>query len=83
MSSTERFDAASISITSSEVPAVIARQDSHSPQGCVVGPLTQFSERARIFATDVFPVPREPTNRYAWWTRSRSIAFRSVLTTCS
>src|SRR6266480_4285073 len=53
MSSTERFDAASISITSSDVPAAIVRQDSHSPQGVTVGPLMQFRERARIFATDV------------------------------
>ena len=28
-----------------------------------VGPLTQLSERARIFASEVLPVPREPTNR--------------------
>ena len=83
MSSTERFEAASISITSSDVPAAIVRQDSHSPQGVTVGPLTQFSERARILATDVLPVPREPTNRYAWCTRSRSTALRSVRTTCS
>ena len=33
MSSTERFEAASISITSSEVPAAIVTHDSHSPQG--------------------------------------------------
>ena len=83
MSSTERFEAASISITSSEVPAAIVTQDSHSPQGCRVGPWTQLSERARIFASEVLPVPREPTNRYAWWTRSRSTALDSVRTTCS
>ena len=63
MSSTERFEAASISITSSEVPAAIVRHDSHSPQGVTVGPSTQLSERARIFAIEVLPVPREPTNR--------------------
>ena len=63
MSSTERLEAASISITSSEVPAAIVRQDSHSPHGVTVGPWTQFSDRARILATDVLPVPREPTNR--------------------
>ncbi len=63
MSSTERFEAASISITSSEVPAAIVRQGSHSPQGVRVGPCTQLSERARIFAIEVLPVPREPTNR--------------------
>ncbi len=38
-------------------------QDSHSPQGVSVGPFTQFSDRARIFAIEVFPVPREPTKR--------------------
>ena len=63
MSSTERFEAASISITSSEVPAAIVTQDSHSPHGVRVGPLTQLSERARIFASEVLPVPREPTKR--------------------
>ena len=63
MSSTERFEAASISITSSEVPAAIAVHDSHTPQGSSVGPFTQLSERARIFASEVLPVPREPTNR--------------------
>ena len=49
------MEAASISITSSEVPAAIVRQGSHSPQGVSVGPFTQFSERARIFAIEVFP----------------------------
>ncbi len=39
MSSTERFEAASISITSSELPAAIVRQDSHSPQGVSGGPV--------------------------------------------
>ena len=63
MSSTERFEAASISITSSEVPAAIATHDSHSPHGSVVGPRSQLRHRARIFAIEVFPVPREPTNR--------------------
>ena len=63
MSSTERFEAASISITSSEVPAAIVTHDSHSPHGVRVGPWTQFSERARIFASEVLPVPREPTKR--------------------
>ena len=41
----------------------IPRQESHSPHGEIVGPFTQFSDAARIFAIDVFPVPREPTNR--------------------
>ena len=65
MSSTELFDAASISITSSERAAAIARQDSHSPQGSMVGwgSRSQFRHAARIFAIEVLPVPREPTNR--------------------
>src|SRR5215213_10469137 len=83
MSSTELFDAASISMTSSEVALAIERQDSHTPHGVTVGPSTQLSDAARIFAIDVFPVPREPTNRYAWCTRSCSIALRRVRTTCS
>src|ERR687890_1691194 len=83
MSSTELLEAASISITSSEVASAIARQDSQVPHGVTVGPWTQFSDAARIFAIDVLPVPREPTNKYAWCTRSCSIALRSVRTTCS
>ncbi len=63
MSSTELFDAASISITSSELALAIETHDSHSPHGSVVGPFTQFRHAARIFAMLVLPVPREPTNR--------------------
>src|SRR4051794_13064874 len=83
MSSTELLDAASISITSSEVALAIATHESHTPHGAVVGPCSQFSDAARIFAIEVLPVPREPTNRYAWWTLSCSIALESVRTTCS
>ncbi len=63
MSSTELLEAASISITSSDRAAAIARQDSHSPHGSVVGPRSQLRHAARIFAIEVLPVPREPTNR--------------------
>ena len=49
----------------------------------MVGPSTQFRQAARIFAMLVLPVPREPTNRYAWWTFPCSTAFESVRTTCS
>ena len=64
MSSTERFEAASISITSIEVPAAIATQDSHSPHGRDGRPASlAVQRRARIFAIEVLPVPREPTNR--------------------
>src|SRR5436305_12561854 len=83
MSSTELLDAASISITSSEVALAIATQDSQCPHGETVGPSTQFRHAARIFAMLVLPVPREPTNRYAWWTLPCLTAFSSVRTTCS
>jgi hypothetical protein len=46
------------------VAAAIVTHDSHSPQGVTVGPpRSQLSERARIFAIEVLPVPREPTKR--------------------
>src|SRR3954471_20065081 len=83
MSSTELLEAASISMTSSEVALATATHDSHSPHGSVVGPWTQFRHAARILAIEVLPVPREPTNRYAWWTLPCSTALRSVRTTCS
>ena len=63
MSSTELFDAASISMTSSEVALAIDTHESHTPHGSTVGPCSQFRQAARIFAIDVLPVPREPTNR--------------------
>ena len=65
MSSTELLEAASISITSSEVAFAIATHDSHTPHGSIVGPCSQFRQAARILAVLVLPVPREPTNRYA------------------
>ncbi len=83
MSSTELLEAASISITSNERAAAMARQDSHTPQGSTVGPRSQFRHAARIFAIEVFPVPREPTKRYAWCTLPRSTAPRRVRTTGS
>src|SRR5215210_3633861 len=84
MSSTELLDAASISMTSSEVAPAIARHDSQAPHGSGDAPRTgQLRAAARIFAIEVLPVPREPTNRWAWWTLSCSIALRSVRTTCS
>jgi hypothetical protein len=83
MSSTELFDAASISITSNEVALAIERHESHTPHGSTVGPRSQFKQEARIFAIEVFPVPREPTNRYAWCTCPLSTAWRNVRTTGS
>ena len=65
MSSTELFEAASISMTSSEFAEAIETHESHTPQGSTVGPCSQFRQAARIFAIEVLPVPREPTKRYA------------------
>ena len=64
-----RFEAASISMTSSEVPAAISLHESHTPQGSGVGPFTQFRAFARIRAAVVFPTPRAPEKMYAWATR--------------
>ena len=83
MSSIPRCEAASISITSSDVPFAIARQAWQVPSGSAVGPWAQFSAFARIRASDVLPVPRGPANRYAWRTRPVEIAFFSVCTTAS
>jgi hypothetical protein len=65
MSSTELFDAASISMTSIEVALAIDVHDSQRPHGVIVGPFSQFRQAARIFAIEVLPVPREPTKRLA------------------
>ena len=45
--------------------------------------MTQFSERARMRAEDVFPQPRGPENRYAWLIRPLSSAALSGLVTWS
>ena len=63
MSSTELFEAASISTTSSEVPFRIACADGDSGSKSARAPPSALRAQARSFAMDVFPVPREPTNR--------------------
>ena len=63
MSFTLVFEAPSISITSSDDPAVISLQNSHSPHGVAVGPFAQFNDFARILAVDVFPHPLGPEKR--------------------
>ena len=47
------------------VPEAIASQRAQRPQGSGVGPglATQLSERARMRALEVLPVPRGPLNR--------------------
>ena len=64
MSSTELFEAASISTTSSEVPARIAL--ARGILGVEVRRAARpsaLSAQASSFAMEVLPVPREPTNR--------------------
>ena len=77
-----RFEAASISMTSSEVPAAISLHESHTPQGSGVGPFTQFSALAKILAAVVFPTPRAPEKMYACATRLFRMAFFNVSVTC-
>ena len=67
MLSTPVLDAASISITSKALPDAIERHNSQLPQGSGVGSelATQFSDRAKILALEVLPVPLGPVKRYA------------------
>ena len=83
MSLTLVLDAPSISITSVLYPCVISRQDTHSPQGCAVGPCSQFRAFASRRAEDVFPTPLGPEKRYAWAILPLSMAFSIVETTNS
>src|SRR5215211_5625291 len=83
MSSMPRCEAASISITSSDVPFAIVTQALQVLSGVGVGPCAQFSDLARIRAIDVLPVPRGPANRYACRTWPDATAFLSVRTTPS
>src|SRR5512145_912461 len=76
------FDAPSISCTSVAAPARISRQASHVMQGDAVGPFAQFSARARILANVVFPTPRVPEKRYAWWILPIEIALARARVTC-
>ena len=65
MSSTPRFDAASISMTSTKDPSAIALQFGQTPQGFSPLSAVQFSAFASSLAVVVLPVPRVPQNRYA------------------
>ena len=67
MLSTPVLDAASISITSKALPDAIERHNSQLPQGSGVGSALamQFSDRAKILALEVLPVPLGPVKRYA------------------
>jgi len=59
------FDAASISITSSELARAIDKHDSHSPHGSIVGPRSQVQARREDLRHRGLALPLEPTNRYA------------------
>ena len=63
MSSIPRCDAASISITSSEVPFAIETHAWQTSSGFGVGPCAQLSALARMRAIEVLPVPRGPAKR--------------------
>ena len=54
----------------------------HTPHGVAVGPFSQLSARASARAAVVFPTPRAPVNRNAWWIRPIAIAFSRVRVTC-
>ena len=78
-----RCEAASISITSSDVPLVIETHAWQVLSGVADGPWAQLSAFARMRASEVLPVPRGPAKRYAWRILPCSIAFVSVRTTAS
>ena len=59
-SSTPVWDAASISITSSDFPSDISLQNEQLEQGSLVGPFSQLRALAMILAVDVFPTPLGP-----------------------
>src|ERR1700683_1956252 len=77
-----RLEAASISSTSSDVPAEISRQESQVLSGSAVGPLAQFNAFARMRAAVVFPTPRTPEKMHAGATRFEPIALANVRVTC-
>ncbi len=58
-----RCEAASISITSSELPFEIPTQALQVKSGSGVGPWAQLTAFARMRASEVLPVPRGPAKR--------------------
>jgi hypothetical protein len=74
-----RFDAPSISATSSEIPAVISVHDVQALHGSAPfcspdARRSQFSALARMRAVVVLPTPRAPENKYACAMRPVSTA---------
>ena len=62
-SSTLLWLAASSSVTSSDLPAAICLQLSHSPHGSTPFGLAQLSAFAKMRESVVLPMPRGPTKR--------------------
>ena len=83
MSSTLLLEAASSSMTSSARPSRMDVQLAQTSQTSPSCKSVQLTALARIRAIDVLPVPRGPTKRKPWPTRSRRTALRSVCTTAS
>src|SRR5579863_3276425 len=81
-SSTPVWLAASISTKSSDFPVIISKQESHLLQGFAPFP-SQFNALAKILAMVVFPLPRDPENKYACEVDPEFIELVNVCTTCS
>src|SRR5690606_18293644 len=61
--------------------SAIAWHSGQASQGTASLALGHRRALAKMRATEVFPTPRAPLNKYAWETRSVTIAFLSVWTT--
>src|SRR6266851_2710119 len=79
MLSTPLFDAASISCTSTLVPAVISLHASHTLHGAAVGALTHERHLARMRAAVVLPTPRAPVERKKVAPGTRAANYRCFL----
>ena len=82
MLSTPLLLAASSSTTSKTEPSSSPLHTSHLPHGSPFWGSKQLTAFARIFAQVVFPVPREPVNRYACEMRPAISSFFNVTVTC-
>src|SRR3712207_1987796 len=83
ISSTLLCDAASISDTSIESPALIFLHISHSLHGSPSWGFKQLTAFENIFAVEVFPVPLVPQKRYACAILLFFIWFFNVKVMCS
>ena len=72
------WEAASISITSRDLPSDISVQNEQVEHGSAVGPFIQLTAFATIRAVEVFPTPLGPDNMNAWAILPVEIAFLRV-----